>query len=246
MASALGDVTLTQEALDRYPEGVNGHTPQGFGADEAGDGYRYPPTPVDTSAHIYVWTVGINRTPHMVAAGRGHAAVYALLLERSSWYRRLIDACGHANRSGIAAALAAEPDMDRALSVKDAGTLFGRGFYEYYYDTDFDVSLSIHASIDAGFSVGSRCESMATPLHWASWYGSALAVDALLERGAEVNAEGTAYGGTPLSWACHGAVYGHHSYGGHYALIERLLSAGADASRVTVPTGDARIDALLR
>ena len=245
MACALGDLDLVKKVVEADPDSVNGHTPQGFGKDEFGDGYIYPPTPDNTSAHIYVWQIGLNMTPHMVAVSHGHDAVHAYLLEHSTPLRRLIDACVRAEQWPMEQVLINHPNLDRNLSKKDAGVLFGRGFYEYYHNTGFDVAASIRTSIDAGIDLITRAEMGGTPLHWAAWYGCEPVVEALLERGAPIEAGDGTFNSTALQWAAHGAVQGHHSYSGHHAIVERLLKAGASTDTVDRPTGDIRIDALL-
>lgn len=245
MACALGDLDLVKKVVAADPDCVNGHTPQGFSKDEYGDGYIYPPTPDNTSAHIYVWQVGLNVTPHMVAVRRGHEEVHAYLLEHSSPLRRLIDACVRADQWAMEQVQIHHPGLDLTLSKKDGGVLFGRGFYEYYHDTGFDVASSLLTSIDASFDLTTRAEMGGTPLHWAAWYGCEPAVAALMEREAPLEIGDGTFGSPPLNWAIHGAVHGHGSYGGHHAIIEGFLKAGASTDKVERPTGDSRIDALL-
>jgi ankyrin repeat protein len=245
MACILGNLDLVKQVVEADPDCVNGHTPQGFSKDESGDGYIYPPTPDNTSAHIYVWQIGLNMTPHMVALRHSHDAIHAYLLEHSSPLRRLIDACIRAEQRPMEQILISHPGLDLTLSKKDGGVLFGRGFYEYYHNTGFDVAASILASIDAGFRLTAHAEMGGTPLHWAAWYGCEPAVVTLIEQEAPIEAEDGTFGSTPLQWAIHGSIHGHHSYGDHYAIVERLLNAGVRTEGLDRPTGDSRIDALL-
>jgi ankyrin repeat protein len=63
------------------------------------------------------------------------------------------------------------------------------------------------------------------PLHMAAWRGDVLTVDALIERGAEVEARATTGLATPLGWAIHGSLHGPP--GDHLAVARRLVAAGA-------------------
>jgi ankyrin repeat protein len=80
-------------------------------------------------------------------------------------------------------------------------------------------------------------------LHWAANRGQLDAVRLLLAHGAPLETRNM-YGGTALGSTVWSAI--HEPRPGQLEAIEALLAAGADASAVELPTGDARIDALLR
>jgi ankyrin repeat protein len=63
------------------------------------------------------------------------------------------------------------------------------------------------------------------PLHAAAWRGDALTVDALIERGADIEARARTGLSTPLGWAIHGSLHGPP--GDHLAVARRLVTAGA-------------------
>ena len=85
-----------------------------------------------------------------------------------------------------------------------------------------------------------------TALHWAAANGLMDVIDKLLERGAPLEVENT-WGGTVLDSTVYSAL-NHHVDGADYlAVIETLISAGADVGAVTpFPTGNQHIDDLLR
>ena len=244
MACALGDRVLAGRLIDTDPACLDAHTPHGLSPRELGVGYPCPPTP-EHSAHLYLWELGLNVTPYLVALKYGHTDLHKDLIARSSPRQRLLDACSKADRLAAAAIIAQNPNVDRSLTIREAGTLSGRGLYEYYHGKTLDPTDALLCLLEAGFDIAVRSEENATPLHWAAWYGCTNAVNLLLERGAPLEATGSNHGGTPLGWACHGAAHGHHSYGGHLALIRRLLDAGADRSQVSLPTGNRQIDELM-
>lgn len=55
--------------------------------------------------------------------------------------------------------------------------------------------------LGGGKNVDSRDQDGETPLHFAAWYGHAEVAELLIDNGADLNATGETYGGTPLQWA---------------------------------------------
>lgn len=80
-------------------------------------------------------------------------------------------------------------------------------------------------------------------LHWAANRGQIAAVRLLLEHNAQLETR-NAYDGTVLGGTVWAAI--HETKPDHLAVIELLSKAGADVSESGYPTGDARVDALLR
>jgi ankyrin repeat protein len=69
-----------------------------------------------------------------------------------------------------------------------------------------------------------------TGLHWAACQGHAETVDALLRRGAPVDAKDESYAGTPLGWALHawGNATEHEvTWRHYYEVVALLIRAGA-------------------
>ena len=79
--------------------------------------------------------------------------------------------------------------------------------------------------------------------HWAANRGQLAAVRLLIRHGAPLETK-NAYGGTVLGCAAWSAV--HEPRPDHVPIIEALLAAGADAGAAEFPTGDRRIDEVLR
>ena len=245
MACVIGDAARVQAMIDLQPDVINAHTPWGFNADEDGVGYDHPPTPEGTSAHIYLWTLGVNVTPHMVALKHGHEDVHHLLVVNSSPLRQMMDACVRGDSEAEERILTAHPGMDRQVSVAEAGVMGGRGLYEYHFEKQEGASGAVRTMVDAGFPLTMKAEMGATPLHWACWYGAEDATKNLLDFGAPLEIKDDTVDSTPLQWAVHGLIHGHHSYGGHLKIVHDLLAAGADAGEVSIPSGNREIDAMV-
>ena len=82
-----------------------------------------------------------------------------------------------------------------------------------------------------------------TSLHWAANRGQLPVVEKLLRVGAALEVRNR-FGGTVLEFAVWSVL--HEPRPEQLAIIERLLAAGADRSRLPDNTGNASLDALLR
>lgn len=100
---------------------------------------------------------------------------------------------------------------------------------EYLLDRGLDPSGGMGTGLNA--------------FHWASNRGQLEAARLLIARHAPLEVK-TAYDGTVLGGAVWAAV--HEAKPDHLAIIEALLEAGADVREAEYPSGDARVDELLR
>ncbi len=78
-------------------------------------------------------------------------------------------------------------------------------------------------------------------LHWAANRGQLESVRLLLRWKAPLETR-SMYGGTALGTAVWSAI--HEPRSNQLRIIEELIAAGADVSEISLPTGDAGIDAL--
>ena len=79
--------------------------------------------------------------------------------------------------------------------------------------------------------------------HWAANRGQLEVVEILIRAGAELEKKNS-YGGTVLGCAVWSAV--HETKPRHVEIVEMLLKAGADAREAEYPSGDSRVDEVLR
>jgi ankyrin repeat protein len=79
--------------------------------------------------------------------------------------------------------------------------------------------------------------------HWAANRGNLATVEMLIQRAVPLEIRNS-YGGTVLGTAVWSAI--HESGPDHPAIIEALIRAGASLETVAYPTGDKRVDDVLR
>jgi ankyrin repeat protein len=118
---------------------------------------------------------------------------------------------------------------------------------KYCWETNKSID-AVRLMLDLGFPVESREHNHGcTPLHNAAWCGDLELVRLLLDRGHPVNVVDPSYGATPIGWAVHSCVEARrHPEGQFTAVVELLLTRGADFDPNRFPVGDERIDAVLR
>jgi len=73
MAAALGDLALARHHLDEDPGCLHMSVSSQY----------FPKKNPRAGGTIYIWTLGQNKTPHMVAREFGHEDVFRLLMDRS-------------------------------------------------------------------------------------------------------------------------------------------------------------------
>jgi hypothetical protein len=95
----------------------------------------------------------------------------------------------------------------------------------------------------AGVNPGGGASTGLNAFHWAANRGHLDVVEILIRNNASLETENS-YGGTVLGCAVWSAIHEPKSY--HLQIIESLLNAGAIASAADYPTGDERIDEILR
>ena len=107
-------------------------------------------------------------------------------------------------------------------------------------------TLAVRALLAVGLPVDARGEHGGTALHWACWKGYADLVKLLIDHHATLNIKDEAFHAPPSGWLHHGTqICGEP--GGDYAEVARLLIAsGAPMEGCNTPTGNAKVDAVLR
>lgn len=107
---------------------------------------------------------------------------------------------------------------------------------------------AVLALLSAGIPLDARGEAGGTALHWACWKGYPDLVELLIAHGAPLGIEDTEFHAPPSGWLHHGTQNcGQHDGDFDYAQVARLLiAAGAPMSGCNTPTGNSKVDAVLR
>ncbi len=191
-----------------------------------------------------------GRSAITIAARRGRGDVLRLFAERgfateTGTVDELIASCATGDVELVQRLRANHPELVAQL-LADAGALLaefsGNGNTE-----------GVRCLLDSGIEISSRYEGDgyfeiakdSTALHVAAWRAWPATVEVLLERGAPVN-ERDAKGRTPLMLAVRACVDSYWTDRRSPESIRLLLGAGATAEGVSLPTGYAEADELLR
>ncbi len=241
IGAALGDRTVIERALARFPESLRAHAPVMIGERSADSGYDYPDPP-DGSAHIYTWAIGFGWSPAFAAHRFGHAEAAEYLLARCSAVERLAEACARLDAGAVAQISGLHPQEPRLLHERKADLVAGRSVYLRNFKTPEAVTESVRLFLEAGFSTDQPCYWGATPLHWAAWFGHADAARLLLAAGASVNALARVTEARPLGWALHGCFDSHPDYDQYLEVVRLLVAAGAPVRAEMLPTEDPLIN----
>lgn len=229
MAVALGDIDLVRRYLDAGPNAVTTTALPEF----------YPTTGRLAAGHIYLWSLGRNKTAHEIARDFGHQDVWRLLMERSPDHVKLVEASRLADKRLVHQLVSENPGLLRQLPNSARRKLV---------DTAQDENLAaVELLLAAGWPTDARGQEGATALHWAAFLGNSKIVRELLRYGAAVDAVESTYQGTPMRWALYGSVHGWRCREGDFVgVVEALLNAGAKLP-VTIDTAsDALRDYLSR
>lgn len=186
-----------------------------------------------------------------MAARRGRGDVLELFERRGirielqgvEW---LLAACARNDAAGVHAIAEREPRLVSEI-IAEGGKLLAE--FAGVGNTDgvrhlLDLGVNVKAVYTEGDGYfGIAKNSLA--LHVAAWRAQHATVRLLIERGAPIDAlDGN--GRTPLVLAVRACVDSYWSYRRSPESVEALLKAGASVSGITVPSGYAEVDELLR
>jgi ankyrin repeat protein len=230
MASALGDGGLVARLLDANPDAIRTSVSEEY----------FPKVDPRAGGAIYVWTLGANKTAHLVAREFGHDELFRLLMDRTPDEMKLAVLCELVDETLVEQLVAAHPGLVATLSAANR-----RKLADAAQDNN---NAAVELMLKTGWPVDVRGQHNATPLHWAGFHGNADMARVLLAHHAPVNVKGDEFDGTPLQWAMHGSVHGWRCATGDYpATVDVMLSAGAEAPPITDRTqGTPAVIAVLR
>jgi hypothetical protein len=234
LAAALGDRGLAEKLI---------HADRACLAQRIGRLPGFPPIGhKGRGGTIYQWTLAFNSYAHQIALLKGHADLFQFLYENSDTTTRFLVSCVLSRRAEAEAIAAGSPGLVSALPSVDLELLA-----RYCWETNSNYE-AVRLMLDLGFPVAHPETSHGyTPLHNAAWEGRADLVDLLIARGHPVDIIDPVYHATPLGFAIHDCtVEKRHPDGDFGRVVKSLLDAGSPWDGVKYPTGDARIDEVLR
>jgi hypothetical protein len=210
MAAALGELALVQKHLHDNPASIRASVSEEW----------FPKRNPKSGGTIYNWTLGTDKTAHVIAREFGHEDIFCLLMEHSPDAVRLSVACEVRDEATMTALVSAHPNLLQSASDADR-----RKIAQAARNNLTDV---VRLMLTAGWPLDVRGQHGATPLHWAAFHGNAEMVELMLRRNPPLEARDLDYRMTPLGWANYGRNNGWHRKSGNYtATIEALLRAGA-------------------
>lgn len=215
MAAALGDVELVRRHLDADAACIRLNVSERY----------FPRQNPRAGGCIYIWTLGHNKTAHLVAREFGHEEVFRLLMERTPEEMKLAMACELGEEDLFRALLASRPDFVKSLSDEDRRRVVDAA--------QNNNTQAVRLMLEAGWPVDARGQHGATPLHWASFHGNAAMVREILRHNPPLEQPDRDHHSTPLGWATYGSEHGWHRRTGDYAAtVELLCAAGAKVPEI--------------
>lgn len=210
MAAALGDLNLVRRLLDEDPARI--HLSVSL--------EHFPKKNPHAGGCIYIWTLGWNKTPHVLARESGHGEVLRFLMDRSPDPLKLSLALELGEKELFDRLLASAPDLPKSLSPAER-----RKLVDAAQDRNIDT---VRLMLEAGWPADARGQHGGTALHWAAFHGHAEMARLILRFQPPLEAVDFDFGGTPLGWAIHGSQNGWYRQTGDYAgTVATLLQAGA-------------------
>ncbi len=211
MGAAVGDLELVKRELARDPNSIRMSVSEQW----------FPKQDKRSGGTIYIWTLGSNKTAHIVARDFGHEAVLEFLMEQSTPSLRLTKSAELGDEEGFRAILNAHPALVEALVEDDRDRLANAA-------QDHNLK-ALQMMLAAGWPVDARqANEGPTALHWAAWHGDSRMVAELLRYHPKLELKDSEFRKTPLGWAMHGSLHGWCRDAGDYPEVVRsLLHAGA-------------------
>jgi ankyrin repeat protein len=210
MMAALGDLERVRQHLDRDPASIQTSVTERY----------FPKQNPRAGGTIYIWTLGGNKTAHVIAREFGHADVFRLLMERSEPALKLAVACDIGDEALAREIVREVPDVIGALSAENRARLV--------HAAEGNRLAPVRLMLSLGWPVDVRGNLHATALHWAAFHGNLEMVREILRHRLSPDVRGDDYNNTPLGWAIYGSMHGWHRRTGDFAgTVTALLDAGA-------------------
>lgn len=210
MAAAIGDIDLVRKHLDEDPKSIRTSVSEEW----------FPKRDPRAGGHIYIWKLGHNKTPHLVAKEFGRDDVFRLLMDRSPTELKLAQACVLGDEETFRMLLDRHPNLLQSLSDDDR-----RKLVDAAQNNNLDA---VKLMLGAGWPIDARGQHHATALHWAAFHGNSAMIRELLRYNPPLEDADNDFKSTPLYWAVYGSEHGWHCKTGDYVgCVEALCAAGA-------------------
>lgn len=208
MGAALGDLELVKKHLKENPQSIWMSVSEKW----------FPMTNPRAGGKIYIWTLGHNQTPHLVARRFGHEKVFRFLMDHSPVELKLSQACELGDEETFRAML--KERQVKAISRDEERKLADAA--------QNNNTNAVRLMLEANWPIESRGQHGGTALHWASWHGNSEMVRELLCHKPPIEDAENDFHATPLGWATHGSKNGWYCKTGDYAAVVKMLcEAGA-------------------
>ena len=211
LAAALGLTDRLRSMLAADPSLLNLRTGQGDYNEKPG-----------SSFHIYTWSVGQHLSPFDVAIQFDQTAAVAVMREFATPKQLLLVACARGDADEADRLLRAHPDLATQIQRADMHSLADAGWAAN--------TAAVRLMLELGFDPAVPGSMGGNVLHCAAWEGVPDCVATALRYPAVralIESRDIKYGGTPLSWCCHGAANSGNPRRDHAAVAAMLLDAGA-------------------
>jgi len=210
MTTALGDLALTRQHLDRDARCVRTRV----------DDTWFPKANPKAGGTIYNWTLGFYASAHEVAKKFGHPEVLQLLFDRTPPASRVVEACWIEDEAASRRFGADVADVASALSGEERKLLA--------HAARNNRTVAVRLMLESGLPVGVGGQHRGTALHWAAFHGNADMIREILKFRPDLEATNNDFNATPIGWALHGSEHGWYASSGDYPkAVELLLQAGA-------------------
>jgi hypothetical protein len=147
--------------------------------------------------------------------------VYDLLVAHSPARIALLDAVLRGDEAMVRETMASNPSLPAALGQSDHALLAHAIFRGRFRAAELMLTL--------GFDPAAGGVDGGSALHAACWMGHSGLVERLIAHGGlTLDARDPTHGSTPLGWAAFGSVHRRAQGADYVAVIDRLVSAGAD------------------
>ena len=227
MAAELGDLDLVRRLLDEEPSRIHVSVSR----------EHFPMKGQRAGGIIYIWTLGPNKTPHVLAHESGHPEVLWYLMERSPDPLKFSLALELGDNGLFNRLLAATPDMPKLLAPAER-----RRLADAAQNRNIEM---VRRMLEAGWPVDSRGQHGGTALHWAAFHGQVEMTRLVLGFHPPLELVDFDFGGPPLGWAIHGSLgdglTDNADFGG---TVMALLKAGAKPPSTVF--GSPQVQAVLR